>query len=198
MACSSCGKPGHNKATCPSRPEDERATERARKHRSHRRPVVDVLNAILQSDGPLSLKDVGVALGVSGERARQLVNAHGLQNTRLALKEARRPTAEQNKRKWARAVAKNQSAKKKQWRASGKCPRAGCERDDGHVTCSRHRALERAANQRFRDKRRAKNFCPRCGGLPKAGCKTCQTCLDYINGRRGTTCPSPGDGQPAA
>lgn len=201
MACSFCHEPGHYKSTCPDRPESERAAEKSRRRPSGppRRPASEIFTALLSIEGTPTLSTLGRVLGVSRERARQLMNAHGLQFTRLALKDARQPTAEQKKRRGWAASGKAAKLRAASWRADGKCPRGGCERDDDHIVCSTHRAKVRASNGKLRDKRRAKHLCPRCGKLPIPGKKMCRDCLDNVNGHRAViACPAPGDGQPAA
>lgn len=181
MNCGICHAPGHNRASCPTRSEAELQAERDRK-RYHRRPTADVLSALLSVKGKPSLSKVGKALGVSTERARQLMEKQGLTTVRLALKEAATPTPFAARRKKDAASHESKKKSRARWRKEGKCVAGGCERDDGHLRCSKCRKKLSGYQKKLQDERRAMGKCPRCGGLPDGETINCRTCLDYMNG----------------
>ncbi len=158
-----------------------------------RRSVSEVLSALLSIQGSPTLAKIGVVLGVSGERARQLLVEMGLTEIRASLKQLSRPTPQAVRRRDNASSYRSTKKSREQWRREGKCIVAGCERDDEHLRCSKCRVKLNGYCKTLRDRRIAKGLCPRCGGLPNAPHTYCQTCRSYMNGTPRACRTSTGD-----
>ena len=141
------------------------------------RTLSEVLLAVLHAMGRPAA--IAALLGVSRQRALQLLAKHGLGSIAAALKWATTATPEAKQRRKNRGTNTSPLKQKAKWRREGLCLGGGCPLDDGYLYCSAHRATRRGYDRRIADSRRAKGLCPRCGGLPLPGEKTCPDCQKY-------------------
>lgn len=176
MSCRICRRDGHNRASCPARPEDERAAERAGK-RYFRRPVDELLDALTKAGG--NQARAAALLQISHARVGQLIRKHELLERVRALKLAARPTPAQRRERQraANTVGRRRLVEKR--RRLGLCVRCGRRCHASFASCARCRGRRRKSEAAYRKSREARGLCQRCGRRARPGRVTCRRCTKY-------------------